>query len=271
MAAKMVANWRNPDFQFFVLLNFWVYAAVSVSSEGPAPLHVGSVSVGVASVRARGFVAQEKKRHHLRLAFLVHPRFLRSRSLKPRASSLASSPAWAGASSRGPLRLLRDCGGLSTVHARTGRASRLVVRGPGDPLRARRRTALWRVRGWSHQRGLVAAIHRQTRASLRALGNPAACELECSQALTPSLRNSIRRALKEATQKRLTNGSPSATQCFLFGCASRGSWMHRNRRANDAGWRRGRWPFQSCNIWDARQAQTFFRWSSHGQNQAISH
>ena len=74
-----------------------------------------------------------------------------------------------------------------------------------------------------------------------------------SPALTPSLRNSIRRALKEATQKRLTNGSPSATQCVLLGCASRGSWMHRNRRANDAGWRRGRWPLQSCNIWDARR------------------
>ena len=59
--------------------------------------------------------------------------------------------------------------------------------------------------------------------------------------------------MKEATQKRLTNGSPSATQCVLLGCASRGSWMHRNRRANDAGWRRGRWPLQNCNIWDARR------------------
>ena len=57
----------------------------------------------------------------------------------------------------------------------------------------------------------------------------------------------------KATQKRLTNGSPSAAQCVLLGCGSRGSWMHRNRRANDAGWRRGRWPLQSCNIWDARR------------------
>ena len=67
----------------------------------------------------------------------------------------------------------------------------------------------------------MAPIHGQTRASLRALGNPAACEPECSQALTPSLRNSIRRALKEATQKRLTNGSPSATVVSPRLCESR--------------------------------------------------
>ena len=126
----MVANWRNPDFQkilffFFVLVNFWAYAAVSVSSEGPAPLHVGSVSVGVASVRARGSMAQVFKRHHLRLAFLVHPRSLRSRSLEPRVSSLASSPAQilGRASSRRPLRLLRDRGGLSSRSNRTSIAS----------------------------------------------------------------------------------------------------------------------------------------------------
>ena len=33
-----------------------------MSSEGPAPLHVGSVSVGVASVRARGFLWLKRKR-----------------------------------------------------------------------------------------------------------------------------------------------------------------------------------------------------------------
>ena len=43
-------------------MNFWKVAAVSVSSEGPAPLHVGSVSVGVASVRALGFMAQVFKK-----------------------------------------------------------------------------------------------------------------------------------------------------------------------------------------------------------------
>ena len=49
-----------------------------------------------ASVRVRGFMAQEKKRPHLRLAWLVDPRSLRSRSLEPRVSSLASSPAQMG-------------------------------------------------------------------------------------------------------------------------------------------------------------------------------
>ena len=120
--------------------NFWVYAAVSV-------LHVGSVSVGVASVRVRGFMAQEKKRPHLRLAWLVDPAlcarghwnrvFLRWPPLQLRF--------WAGA-----LEVRCACSETAevSVHAPTGRASRLVVRGLVDsPLRARRRTALWRVRG----------------------------------------------------------------------------------------------------------------------------
>ena len=38
--------------------NYWDFAAVSVSSEGPAPLHVGSVSVGVASVWLYGSPAR---------------------------------------------------------------------------------------------------------------------------------------------------------------------------------------------------------------------
>ena len=74
-------------------MDFWGVAAVSVSSEGPAPLHVVSVSVGVVSVRARGFMVQFFKRPHLRLARSVDPRSLRARSLVPRVSSLASSPA----------------------------------------------------------------------------------------------------------------------------------------------------------------------------------
>ena len=48
----------SQNYSFFC---FTELAAISVSSEGPAPLHVGSVSVGVASVRVRGFYGSREK------------------------------------------------------------------------------------------------------------------------------------------------------------------------------------------------------------------
>ena len=86
-----------------------------------------------------------------------------------------------GTDSRGPLLLFRDSRGLFAVHARAGRASRLVVRGSREsPLRARR-IALMRTRSWSNQCGLVAAIHDQIRADLRARGDSIASERNASR------------------------------------------------------------------------------------------
>ena len=95
-----------------------------MSSEGPAPLHIGSVSVGVASVRVRGFLWLKFLRGptcalHAWWTLALYARghwnrvFLRWPALQ--------LGHWRG--SRGPLRLLRDRGGLSSRSNRTSIAS----------------------------------------------------------------------------------------------------------------------------------------------------
>ena len=87
--------------------------------------------------------------------------FLRWSALQP--------GAWLESTPRGPLLLIRINRGLFPVHARSRQISLLVVRGSRDsPLHACRRVALWRIRSWSGQRSLVAAIRNQIRADLRA-------------------------------------------------------------------------------------------------------
>ena len=80
------------------LLVFWAFfgvAAVSVSGEGTAPLHVGSLEATVTAVSARGFLAQVYKRSLLCLSeCLVGPGSLHSRLSVLPASWLATSPVW---------------------------------------------------------------------------------------------------------------------------------------------------------------------------------
>ena len=158
-----------------------------MSSEGPAPLHVESVSVGVASVRARGFFMSQDLRGP---TCVLHNRWtlaLRSRSLETRASSVASS--------------------------RLDPSAWLV----GNDARA--------------DPGIPSCV-RESRYELTGM----------LSALTPSLRSSIRRALKEARQEQPTNGHLSA---------DRGPGAHRNCHAVYAGWRRGGRAFWDGDAWHA--------------------
>ena len=108
-------------------------AAVPVSSEGPTPLDVGRlVSHFCSSPWFFGSSYQEAPPVAFLNAWWILD--LHSRSTVLLASSRAASPTQDRARDGRSLLLLLVSRGLFSVHARAGRASRLVVRGAGTLL-----------------------------------------------------------------------------------------------------------------------------------------